>query len=478
MFFAFIFALLIPVFATENPKSGIEESIQSLELRKDYETTGRFIRSIVEAHEKAFPGALKHVHLQYYTPLKRLSFVQQGLVASINKTPQALELFKKRPPMADITVTVEKPFSTDSSKLNTLRWNTIKKEVALRVRYESGWNHKVEKSFEAFKKSWLNESERLLNPTFTKMFARKYAVQYVLFATILKQNPDFKIDDLAEKIESLEVGALDYLVDEKHYMPILDYLSPSSKKLKESRAEIKRQMQKAHSDIIDDIYSNGLKIELNVGDQITIREVHPNIAILRGYVGNDCSTSFSPGFVFTPYDRYFYAFDAENNVLGYVGISMVKIKKENAVFLHTIQGPDFNEASTQLVMRGLQQSLSAFNATRIVLAQDYNIGSNVNYEPIRRAMMNAVANTPTQDVQWLDKEFREYIAFWDSTMTYDDPDKNKLGRELNFDNSIVKVEIQQTPFKVEFNEPPTKDLKALHCELRLISRSSYYGGDY
>ncbi len=476
MFFAFIFTILTPVFAADAPKTNTEKAIASFQLRDDYKSVpeSSFIRRIVDAHEQAFPGALKHSSLYYYTPLKRLSFIQQGLVASLLQTPKALAEFQARLPMADITVTVEKPLSINTKKLDSYRWSRFRDSIASYLRAGSGWNNSISKALSHAKEDWIKATQRAgANPSMSRQFLRDIGVIYVMLSTLAKNNPSATYYGLINKINEMDVGSLDYLVDEHQYMPILDYSKSKSKDADDFRTEIKRQMTKAHAEIIDNIYSSGLQMELRAGDQITIREVHPNIAILRGYVGNDCSTSFSPGFVFTPYDRYFYVFDKDNSVLGYVGISMVKIKKDNVVFLHTIQGPDFTEAQVDLVMRGLTKSLSAFNATQIVLAEDSNISANVNFEPIRKTMMQAVAGVSPQEVKWLDKPYREFIALWDSTMTYDDPDRNRLGRALTYKDDVVSVQIQQTPFKAEFEKPTTDNIKNIFCELKLVSRNSF-----
>ena len=187
MFFAFIFTILTPVFAADAPKTNTEKAIASFQLRDDYKSDSEssFIRKIVEAHEQAFPGAFKHSSLYYYTPLKRLSFIQQGLVASLLQTPKALAEFEARLPMADITVTVEKPLSINTQELNSFRWGSFRDILAGYLRRESGWGNSITKALEQAKKDWINETLHAAREKHaSREKLRKQAVIYVMLSFV------------------------------------------------------------------------------------------------------------------------------------------------------------------------------------------------------------------------------------------------------------------------------------------------------
>lgn len=449
----------------------IAPRIKSEQLRADYERADGYIRSILEAHERTFPGALKE-RLVFYTPLERLSTIQQGLLGDLLEKPEFIHDMAARGPMTDLTITAQKAIGTDEILLNHVAWAEFVDRIYEKTRSMPSF-------FGSFFSSERKVSD-LLSSEASKLaafmrdedkeayFVERQAIAYVILASLAEQKNITEIPKLRAAVEEMEPSALDYLKDDKSYLPLLKRVP--GKKIKEQKWN--EVMERAFARVNNSLYQRA-SIQVKAGSSVTLKEVHPNIAILRGYVGLDCSTSFSPGFVFTPHDHYYYAFDGEGNALGYVGISMVEIGGQKAIYLHTIQGALFTAGQTHLVMAGLQKAAQSFGATRVVLGSNDNISSNVNYFPISQTMRSAVLKSEKLPVVWLDQEYRKLIHKWDSTMTYDDPERNRFGRTLELDTETVSAEVHQTPFHVEFTKPHSR----ISCERALFKRYESESGE-
>jgi hypothetical protein len=234
--------------------------------------------------------------------------------------------------------------------------------------------------------------------------------------------------------------------DEKAFGPLIEGLEI------ENAAE---WVRKTFDWINGTIYTGGKAISLSLGDQLNVREVPPELAIFRGYVGNDCSTSFSPGFPFTPADRYYYVFDKDGRSLGYVGISLVTSENQKAVFVHTIQGPDLTAAHTEMILRAFAEiAKPVFDAELAVLGPDRSIRANVNFFPISETMMAAVAEQMPKTVTWWDMDYRQTIVKFDSIIEYDNPDHNNSGRKIEYSNrNAIRVDLTRRPFENKFKSP-------------------------
>ncbi len=452
-------------------------------MRSEYAKADPFIRAIVDQHEATFPGAMSHPNFFFYAQLNRISYIQQGLVMELMATPGFQEAFRSREPMTDLAVTVTKASEVEAQKFNDKEWKEFLEDDVLdeiksaEEKIKEPRKRTVAAVLEILRKNLIKGWNESFYPE-SSWFVSSRLKPYVVLATLARQAPDASLSDLKAQIPKLDVGALDYFQDAASWKPLFDDVAKLVKKKEDFPTELAEAIANVYEDVNEDLYDQGPNVVLNLGDSITIREVHPNFAIFRGYVGNDCSTCFSPGFVLNPFDRYYYAFDSDGKRLGYVGLSIVKIRGKKALLIHTIQGPDFSEKQTQLVMRAFKKAAPTFGAKRVVLSSDSNIDHNVNFSPIRRTMMAAVEGQKELPLTWADMKYREIIAKWDSQMTYDDPKANPLGRELPFDDEEVEVSVTQTPFDFTLTASTPEMIEAAKkdCTLRLSGGGGGYGG--
>lgn len=461
------------------PTVEVPAGIVDPEFRRDYLKADSFIRQIINEHERQFPGAMSHDYLTYYASLNRLSYIQQGLIYQLMQTPGFLEAFAEREPMTDIKVTVLAGEEIQAKKFDDRAWKSLIKsilsgiEFAEREETRKGGEVTAASIFARLRKIYYRSWNSAMYPESSDRVLGTI-VPLIYYGTVMQRNPQADVAEIKELILKLDIGSLDFFQDKASWEPIYkdidDKIQYDRNKYRQYLSEA---MARTYKVLSRQVYGENKKITLLKGDVLTIREVHPDIAMFRGYVGNDCATCFSPGFIFNPMDRYYYVFDSQGKTLGYVGTTFVKVKDKKATLIHTIQGPGFNEGSSQIVLRAFQAAQASFGSELTVLGNDMSINDNVNYMPIKVAMWDAVKGHKELAMKFDDMKYREIIASWDSTMDYDDPRNNPYGRELTFDPKEVAVEVTQTPFdfKMSVTTPEAIEAASKNCELRMSSKS-------
>jgi hypothetical protein len=106
------------------------------QLQSDYRTADPFIRGILEAHEKEFPGAIRHRYINFYTELTRLSRVQKGLMKTFSQSSEFMNAWNTREPMTDFTITVNEVTNTGPAKtLDKWSWDRLRSRWAHNLGY-------------------------------------------------------------------------------------------------------------------------------------------------------------------------------------------------------------------------------------------------------------------------------------------------------------------------------------------------------
>ena len=257
-------------------------------------------------------------------------------------------------------------------------------------------------------------------------------------------------------LRELEFGSIDYLAEEYMYTMALeqigkllpkplreDFMALSHHALREKEHELKT---------ISFVSSSDDKV--NAGEELTILEVHPDQGIFRGFVGNDCSTAYSFGFPYSPFERVYYVFDSDHKVLGYVSASVVEAEESPALFLHTIAGPEIDFVHADMILRAFLAAKSQLGVESVFLPEDYRIGENINFLPIDKIMREHVKGQKLVPLLWRDAHYRSEIVDCGSASHYDDPKRNAWGRRLEVSVESLDVQVKERPFL----SPRTKTL--------------------
>ncbi len=236
--------------------------------------------------------------------------------------------------------------------------------------------------------------------------------------------------DLGRFIQALKLqeSDLDYLKDAAIWRPVLkgvlEFLPPSYK------ASFRREAQNCLKKALVHFSASARSkpVVLRKGHRLSLIEVHPDLAVMRGYVANDCATASSFAFPYSPYERTFYIQNGRKQVLGYASLSLVKVEGKASLYLHTITGPSLLQSQADFCISMIERAKEKIGGTRVYLPEDHRIDENVNYQAAREAMKARVDQTAPQLLSWSDSTLRKLISKHGNTLFYDGTHKNKLGR--------------------------------------------------
>jgi hypothetical protein len=109
-----------------------------------------------------------------------------------------------------------------------------------------------------------------------------------------------------------------------------------------------------------------IRIERPV-QQLVLRELPPYLAIYRGCVGSDCSTSASWAFPYSPYERNWWIEDLKGKHLGYVSGNITLYQGNPCLYIRDITGPGLKEGDIALILDGFYQARYHYGANNMTM---------------------------------------------------------------------------------------------------------------
>lgn len=199
------------------------------------------------------------------------------------------------------------------------------------------------------------------------------------------------------------------------------------------------------------------KVFLPAGDQapvqrqplMSIQEVPSFVGIFRGCTGNDCSTLYSFPYPNSPKERVFFVYDKAGALKGYVATTYVKEGGRDALYIHTIAGPNLSTQDADFVLHSLNQKARDLGVTEVLIPPGTKVHSNVNFQVIRQAYASAAARSPGQvSISYPDAEIRNILDA-SVSMTYDRANTNTVAHRFVPDaavNSSIVAEARPHSF--------------------------------
>lgn len=419
-------------------------------LKKQEERGSAAVRNLLFAHEAEFPGALSRDRNSYETSLEDLTQNQRLLKKALDALPGYADLIKKRQELITIKIKVKEELRFQARIFDASRLDD--------------YSRRLQKSIASLdSEDFISDfPQQFLGKGFYKQkINSSHVIQFIL-AYGLSKRGQFP-EELSKDIR-LDESHIDFLRDELIWGPALELLAKKiSSEYKQSNfLEAARKRMSQWAELLNGDTRISTEI-LSAGDELTLVEVHPDLAVLRGYVANDCATSCSFGFPYSPFERTFYIRDSKKTFLGYVALSVTEVQGKKTIFLHTITGPRLSFAQTQLILSALFRHKKIFGVSGIVLPENHRIDENVNFSAPRRSMMQSVSGVGFERVTWLDEEIRKVIEQHGSSLTYDDPEINQLGRRLNPNKLKIGALIVRRPYLSELESlaVPTRAVTTL-----------------
>lgn len=411
------------------------------------------LRKLIGAHLDVFPGSFPHRDIIYMPYLDHMSYLQGELVRKLLAIPKYREETAKRGPMLDITIKATKEYELMAKVFDRSYLDRYQAEMAGMVKEVTA--EKVQKRLSKYLAGAYPEyRERREASWFWAGSDRNRAVETSIVAQVLMYGLTQKGTELNKLNDiRLEEGHIDYLLEEELWHAALE---PTANRLDEKHRKIffeqaEEVLQRWSAKLRNEEYSSTPKVlTVKAGDVIRLQEVHPDLAVLRGFVGNDCSTDVSFGFPYSPYERTYYVTNEKNEFLGYVSLSLVDFRKERSFFFHTIAGPEINHAMNDMIIRGVYAAREQIGGKYMAMPENHRIEENINFSPIEQMMKKYAAPGRLEEVTWLDREYRWVIMDTGSRAFYDDPERNKLGRLIETDASDLEVTVQRKPFQSPF----------------------------
>lgn len=407
------------------------------------------LRKLIGTHLDVFPGSFPHRDIIYMPYLDHMSYLQGELVRKLMSIPKYREEMAARGPMLDITIRATKHYELmakvfDRSYLD--RYQGELKEMVRELTLE-----KVQKRLSKYvAENYPDYRERRESSWFWSGSERNRALETGIVAQVLMYGLTHKGTDLnAIKEIRLEEGHIDYLLEEELWHAALE---PTANRLKEPQRKIFFEqaadvLKRWAAKLRNEEYSSTPKVlTVKAGDTIRLLEVHPDLAVLRGFVGNDCSTDVSFGFPYSPYERTYYVVNQKNEFLGYVSLSLVDFRQTRSFFFHTIAGPEVNHAINDLIIRGVYAAREQIGGRFMAMPENHRIEENINFSPIEQMMKKYAGPSQPEEVTWLDKQYRYVIFDTGSRAFYDDPERNRLGRVVEAETSDIEVTVTEKPF--------------------------------
>jgi hypothetical protein len=200
-------------------------------------------------------------------------------------------------------------------------------------------------------------------------------------------------------------------------------------------------------------------------DLFTLREVFPELAIYRGIIGGDCSTTNSYAFPFSPLERVFFVFNANGEPLRmYIAATIVEVKNTKTLYVHDIAGPSLDAEIQGLALHAIFQSMEHIGVKQMTLPTVVVREANAGQEPSQNMVMNALIqdldnyvdiNHPVNQ-RYLDIEVRNILGnLPHSTLNYDSPDANETALVFTPRNKLL----QRIKVKVSgIGEAPRKEV--------------------
>ena len=182
--------------------------------------------------------------------------------------------------------------------------------------------------------------------------------------------------------------------------------------------------------------------------RMTIEDVPPDLAILRGFFGDDCATKYSASYPNSPLERTFYIYDENGAPLAYAAATHILFGGKPALYLHTINGPNITTAQADEVLRAFDSLKPRLGVERIVLPIPKRINENMNFSRIKSAYYAAVEGGYEDGIQYRDSEVR-WILNQTTESHYDREDANTRGIEYApkpRSSDAAKAKVQERPY--------------------------------
>jgi hypothetical protein len=168
-----------------------------------------------------------------------------------------------------------------------------------------------------------------------------------------------------------------------------------------------------------------------------LREIPPRLAIFRGCVGGDCSTSHSWAYPYSPFERYFFIESREGKIIGYVSGAITKVNGQPNFYLRDVVGPGLKPEQIPTIVYGFYLALEKMGLNQMTLMPLEFAHENV-YQP-QEDILKAIPTAVIVNQVFQDQDFR--IKYLDRSVTnreFDAVTRHAAVRQMNPENAVLQ----------------------------------------
>lgn len=119
---------------------------------------------------------------------------------------------------------------------------------------------------------------------------------------------------------------------------------------------------------------------------LKIVEVHPYLAVYRGCIGGDCSTTRSPMFPFSPWEHDFYVMSPNNEFVGYISATRVTANGKPAFYLKDVTGRNMTADQAEAIVYAFSKAFGYYGASQYLLA-GFAFTNGQNHFPVLKGKL-------------------------------------------------------------------------------------------
>lgn len=221
-----------------------------------------------------------------------------------------------------------------------------------------------------------------------------------------------------------------------HPWILQESLPPTLRKMAQER-KVVRQLESLRARLEEAYINPNSRITVERPNlQLRLKEIPPYIAIWRGYVGRDCSTTSSWAFPYSPYERNWWIEDANGRQLGYVSGTITEYNNERVLYIRDIRFQRYLQRGNELVMKALYAARDLYGARHVTFVNEGIMGS-LNADPHQRTeMTNLVRAMPLINQNFPDTWIRNEVLAQHARVSnsYDNPANQSRSHLLSFEN--------------------------------------------
>lgn len=183
-------------------------------------------------------------------------------------------------------------------------------------------------------------------------------------------------------------------------------------------------------------FTKTVEKEIASGIRLDLVEKPARIGIFRSClggrrVGGDCATEYSYAYADSPVEKQFLIISESGKTNGTLSATIVEIqegdKTKKALYVHTIQGRPVTGQMTKQILQTLYQNRGTLGVDEIVLPEAGRLPALLNFEPIRAVVKAEISEKKAVELNYLDKETRDFLGSKVKTQVYDSHHNNQRG---------------------------------------------------